>query len=134
MSKEIKFRGKSKESGEWLFGYLLYYGITVFIAPIGVGWFDIVGTKRLIKSKFEVIPETVGQFTGQTDKKGKEIYEGDIYSVLGYEVVDGKQTRPKRIIEVKFTPSDLFRLENLVIGNGTVEIIGNIHENPELLK
>ena len=64
MSREIKFRGKSKETEKWLYGDLIHYGKTLCIAPEDENWFDFVGTKRLINSKFEVIPETVGQFTG----------------------------------------------------------------------
>ena len=74
------------------------------------------------------------EYTGLKDKTGKEIFEGDIFSWLGHEVKAGKQIRPERIEEVKWDFYNLHRLENLTKGNRTVEIIGNIYENPELLE
>jgi hypothetical protein len=76
------------------------------------------------------------QYTGLKDTNGKEIYEGDIIKYMGFEVLDGKQIRPTR----HFTISS----ENFIRGcyalfclmdcNGTCEVIGNIHENSDLIK
>ena len=115
--REILFRGKSEYTGIWDFGSLhIEYGET-----------DRNGERkiehRILGMRGEcsyVIPETVGQFTGLTDKTGKKIFEGDILSSnWGYKG------------EVEFDSIMYAKLE--CVFNENCEIIGNIHDNPELL-
>lgn len=66
MSREIKFRGLTKD-GEWLYGSLSMGGDSAFIEP----------SDRTTFCRRQVLPETVGQFTGRFDDDDKEIYTGD---------------------------------------------------------
>jgi len=119
MSREIKFRGKRKDNGEWLYGYLGAEDQIII-------WDNPNGISRII----QIIPETVGQFTGYNDIDGKDIYEGDIltYTSTGF------------VGEVIFL-SPQFTLVNIARGDGhdlvltaDLKLIGNIHDNPKLLK
>ena len=147
--REILFRGKREDSGEWMYGdlikNLIYDGREKEIR-IGDIYFerngDIHGT-----AVREVIPETVGQFTGLCDKNGNKIFEGDIIHIkcgYGFSAFVGKGIvffDEKRLqFRVKSVKPSSFDSEK---GNvydecdftviDSYEVIGNIYENPELL-
>ncbi|MDR1346810.1 MAG: YopX family protein [Prevotellaceae bacterium] len=129
MNRTIKFRAKRKDSGEWVYGYLWCTPTDCNIFLYGSEW-------SILQDSFEVLPETVGQFTGLYDKNGKEIYEGDmvLFEITG--VGNGKE-------EVAFENGS-FVIHNEQMGNLSfmeidgkrykiIEIIGNIHDNPNLI-
>ena len=127
--REILFRGKDIK-GNWHIGLL---------AHIGNAWY--ISNKAGVATAFEVIPETVGQYTGLTDKNGKKIFEGDVvkreYTLRRGET---KKTRETQIGVVSYSNKQCgFCLDKVCIlrkpwDGDTLEIIGNIHDNPELLK
>ena len=126
--REILFRGK--RDGKWLEGSLLRY-------PDGDRSICVGSDEPDSLTQFHVKPETVGQFTGLTDKAGKKIFEGDIC----------RNTRTGEIVSVKWhgtmagyvwsrrkENSHLYDFGELFRAYDKFEVIGNIHDNPELLE
>jgi uncharacterized phage protein (TIGR01671 family) len=126
MKIDIKFRGIKKSDGEMIYGDFNYFDGKIYI-------FNREGSFNSTDD-YEVIPETVGQFTGLKDRHGKDIYKGDLLAIgvndfgmmrSNYEVnFEGCDYILKR----QDLPFNWGRLSRLSEMNWECEIIGNIHE------
>ena len=140
--REILFRGKRCDNSEWVQGYYIRaehhwhnHGIHKDWITLGAsangGWFAL-------HNKYAVKSETVGQFTGLTDKNGKKIFEGDIVRCISMTdmanmVVIFEDGEFRMVLCEKY--------KDYIPGCGFYaircfdkEVIGNIHDNPELLE
>ena len=123
--REILFRGKRVDNGEWVYGDLIHRRIwrnDIVIIRVEDNGFDCY-------VEYEVIPETVGQYTGLSDKNGQRIFEGDIVNLL-YSDFYGQDRCGKFVYDDMTNTDIIFRIET----SHAIEFIGNIHDNPELLE
>ena len=130
--REYLFRGKRTFCNEWVFGDLGHYPDRTKIDTHenGQPW-----------RGYDVFPETVGQFTGLTDKNGKKIFEGDI---IRAKIEGGNHNgfkwpnMPVDFQQGSFCLTDrkgyIFCVLGAFAPSVTLEVIGNIHDNPELLE
>ena len=132
--RTIKFRGKTRGNGKW------YYGSLVYSDEINAAIYFQIGS-GLVKTMdwVYVNQETIGQFSGLYDCDGNEIYEGDILrlgnSPSGICKVKWNETMASFCIQFFFENKLGTRpLGEWVICERKVEVIGNIHDNPELMK
>lgn len=139
MDREILFRGKREDNGEWVEGFYVNIGKTC--PSIATGKLAIERNK-LAPEMHKVIPETVGQYIGLTDKNGRKIFEGDIVKyvdkygqeVLSYIVEWSKDSCMFFLKCIGF--DDRFDSDfDVFYGEPEpFEIVGNIHDNPELVR
>ena len=139
MNERFLSRGKRKDNGEWVDGNLVYTRTTTL---------GVVTEIYTLEMRYEVIPKIVGQCTGLKDKNGKLIFEGDIveadgyiffvnfgkcggvankvdYGYIGY-YLDGYDEITKKALS--------YGLRDDICYFTNIEVIGNIHDNPELLQ
>ncbi len=130
--REILFRGKSEKLGNWIEGSLIVGRdlesgqLEYLIAPLSAYYTEVK----------KVIPETVGQYTGLTDKNGKKIFEGDIARLFGENLEElivffvwNKERAMFMCRTIENEPCDFY-----VDKSDFFVLLGNIHDNPELLK
>lgn len=155
--REILFRGKRCDNGEWVEGL----PIKTYDTEIGKNSVDYVNpvpvvlmaSSRIIlegggdeipffnTGEYPIVnPETISQYTGMTDKNGKKVFEGDIVGhIQEYEISD----KVESIAVIKW--NEAYTCWSIEYTNGRItaflgmeyhriEVIGNIHDNPELLK
>lgn len=162
--REILFRGKRVDNGKWVIGNRLFDNVSGkhYIVPFGnITESDKIGQEGCCYCVgFEVIPETIGEFTGLTDKNGNKIFEGDIVDFFN---ICGKIVNECGAFGIAVLPNiDYCLLESKIPFNNNanfcfndnfislwelwwnyeqddnplyeVEVIGNIYDNPELLE
>ncbi len=131
MNNRYIFRGKGNpkyNDGEWYYGHLIYDSSDYQIVDPEYG-----------SCRRTVIAETIGQCTGLTDKNGKLIFEGDVVRTKYYgKIIKNRNVADYDIFKVVYAYA-MFRAENKnrtfnLIDGARYEIIGNIHDNPELLE
>lgn len=118
--RTTKFRGKRLDNGEWAIGLL----IKMWGAWHILDWDDE-------NTAYPVDPNTIGQYTGLKDKNGQEIYEGDIFKAGYFGGADVVTWDDENARYIGRSPKGCI---SYVGREPAVEIIGNIHDNPELLK
>lgn len=131
--REILFRGKRVHNGEWVCGWY-----TMF--PYG-NWplkASIISSEKAENGEYcyaEVIPETVGQWTGLYDKNGQKIFEGDIVKATNSKNCDifFVDYKLSSFCANKFGSNYSYVLGDFIRFT-QIEVIGNIHDNPELLE
>lgn len=135
--REILFRGKRVDNGEWVYGFYENIPEHHIVKLSGKDCIVSINNGLLM----EVIPETVGEYTGLTDENGKRIFEGDIvryrpedwcepqYSVVEY--CADKWNYPAFDLDDHCYEGNGLQCAH---EEGRCEVIGNIHDNPELLE
>lgn len=122
MGREIEFRGKRKENGEWVYGDLStgdYPSIT---------WWerieDVDGCPSFELNCADVEPESVGQYTGLKDKNDKKIFDGDIlHWNKGFDMYSA----------VEYQDGSFWSGETLLADSLEEEVVGNIYDNADLI-
>lgn len=133
MNREILFRGKDILKEEWVYG-------------------DLVKTKNFVAIKktngdyfrpTQVSPNTVGQYTGLKDKDGREIYEGDILQYIGKRKDNMNKVYRRKVVfhegmfallSKELQAYSALKHHCMEDGRFAWRVIGNVHDNPELMK
>ncbi|MFZ3132711.1 MAG: YopX family protein [Desulfosporosinus sp.] len=129
MPRELKFRGKRVDNGEWVYGWYIQRYDTIFgQKDVMKHIIDAIVPSRVgaVIVSLKVIPETVGQYTGMHDKNGKEVYEKDICKNDGGMIGE--------VVFHDYSWMFKWRSGNYYPLGQWVEVIGNIHDNPSLLE
>lgn len=158
MNREFLFRGKSKETGEWVYGNLIHRETESPVQETSKTYsVDYISDYALNSTEREVDSNTIGQYTGMKDKNKKKIFDGDIlkhilsdgtivYFVVKWSIINRKlmpvkgfvyddnavQLNSWVFIWKKFAlyPSVIDNIPD----NERMEIIGNIYDNQELIE
>jgi uncharacterized phage protein (TIGR01671 family) len=131
MDREIEFRGKDKDTGEWRYGFYGYI-------PDRLGNFThmiIAMDEKWGSTEHHVDPTTVGQYTGLTDVNGRKIFEGDIVRTTSQLDEQGQGEVyffGEWLLEVDPEEDAISLYHEYEVGHA-LEIIGTIYDTPELM-
>lgn len=142
MNREIIFRGKSIGTGKWLYGYLFNYGLT---APSNVPCISVCVPKswKEAYNLYTMHPDTIGQYTGLKDKAGKKIFEGDILEYIGKREDNMNKVYRRKVVfhegmfallSKELQAYSALNYHCMKDGRSAWRVIGNIHDNPELIE
>ena len=134
--REILFRGKRVDNGKWVYGVPVI-GITSGVFMV---WIESEAKRgelsiRDVVKQAEVLPETVGQYPGLKDKNGKEVCEGDVVRYLN-SIESGNGVVIFDTCAFLFNWIDINETDSLLRHfqcSKELEVIGNIHDNQELM-
>ena len=133
--REILFRGKRTINGDWVYGDFVHGNERKSLRDI----IFVYDSETQSFNYYEINQSTLGQYTGLTDKNGKRIFEGDIVKaqdeILGSPFCDGMNGKvvydeAAYFIELKDHMNSQWLYDECAV----YEVIGNIHDNPELLE
>lgn len=139
MSREIKFRGKRKDTGRWVYGSLHVSDGRCWICPIGITpkKTGCAAYEYILNPLYEVDPATVGQYTGFKDNNGVEVFDGSLATCFG----DRRIIRWSNIM-CRFVQDKIIKDYGIINSYHYLDeatavdliVIGNIHDNPDLLE
>ena len=133
MNREILFRGKDFLKEEWVYGDLVQTKNFVAIKKTNGDYFHPT----------QVSPNTVGQYTGWKDKNGKQIFEGDILGYIGKRKDNMNKVYRRKVVfhegmfallSKELPAYSALNYHCMEDGRSAWSVIGNIHDNPELIK
>lgn len=142
MKREILFRGKLEYNGKWIYGDLLQYengDVAIFGEKL-----SSFGCECTEMSKRDrVIPDTIGQYTGLKDKDGNKIFEGDILEYIGKRKDNMNKVYRRKVVfhegmfallSKELQAYSALKHHCMEDGRFAWRVIGNVHDNPELMK
>ena len=137
--REIIFRGKDIHSGKWVEGNLILYKEPVTAKTLEGSFKNYYRIKPfdVAFEEYEVDPKTIGQWTGETDKNGVKIFEGDILKIEYENLICYVKYIEDCFYIVGPEPTKLLNSLKLkvvleILRHGT-EVVDNVHDNPEML-
>lgn len=143
--REIIFRGKSTDDGKWVYGSFIPDLLEVYHGDKTMpGFIKPFGKTRKERMMVEVERDSVGQYTGLDDKNGKKIFEGDVVRYIDPDSQEFNPTEKYLVEWDEYTVCIMF--ECFVYGKSitydlfdreqanNLEVIGNIHDDQEVLK
>lgn len=138
MNREILFRGFNEKNNKWLYGYYFVNRGQHFIAE------DEIETNPILSEEdFAVNPNTIGQYTGFKDKNGRKIFEGDILEYIGKREDNMNKVYRRMVVfhegmfallSKELQAYSALKHHCMEDGRSAWRVIGNIHDNPELIE
>ncbi|HAC0644327.1 TPA_asm: hypothetical protein GYZ23_05495 [Listeria monocytogenes] len=131
--REIEFRAKRIDNGEWIYGNLIPFedSATFIFADERKGASALTYAHFIINNMHAIDEKTIGQYTGLKDKNGKKIFEGDIVDISVYDRLDWSSIKGKVVfLNGAWLVEDVGHFAiTLQSETNEIEVIGNVHEN-----